>query len=77
MRPQRGGAVGGLADSNDWLYNERSNAERAIGRLKHDFGGRYVRARDAVKVCCHLTFGLAATAADSLLRLQSHRTQPA
>lgn len=66
-----------LPDSDAWLYNERSNAERAIGRLKDDFGGRYVRVRGAVKVCCHLTFGLAAMAADSLLRLRSHRMQPA
>jgi hypothetical protein len=66
-----------LPDSDDWLYNERTNAERAIGRLKDDFGGRYVRVRGALKVYCHLTFGLAAMAADSLLRLRSHRMQPA
>jgi len=66
-----------LPDPDAWLYNERTNAERAIGRLKDDFGGRYVRVRGAVKVCCHLTFGLAAMAADSLLRLRAHRMQPA
>jgi hypothetical protein len=66
-----------LPDSDVWLYNERSNAERAIGRLKDDFGRRSVRVRGALKVCCHLTFGLAAMAADSLLRVRSQRMQPA
>jgi hypothetical protein len=41
--------------AEDLRYNERSGAERN-GRLKDDFGGRYVRVRGHAKVLCHLTF---------------------
>jgi hypothetical protein len=83
-RPCRG-------STNCCLGNGQSSSESTIsphsGLLIHPkpvafaeglhFGGRYVRVRGAVKVCCPVTFGLAAMAADSLLRLRSHRMQPA
>jgi hypothetical protein len=45
--------------AEDLRYNERSGAERGNGRLKDDFGWRYVRVRDQAKVVlCHLMFGI-------------------
>jgi hypothetical protein len=39
------------------------------GRLKDEFGGRWVRVRGNAKVMCHLMFGILALAADQILRL--------
>jgi len=50
-------------------YRERSAGERVNGRLKDEFGGRYVRVRGAGKVMCHCMFGILALTADQLLRL--------
>ena len=55
--------------AEDLRYNERSGAERVDGRLKDDFGGRYVRVRGHAKVLCHLMFGILALTCDQLLRL--------
>jgi hypothetical protein len=66
-----------IPDPDDLRYRERTNAERANGRLKDEFGARTVRVRGPVKVFCHLMFGVAVLAADSLLRLFSPKPQPA
>jgi hypothetical protein len=66
-----------IPDPDDLRYRERTNAERANGRLKDEFGGRTVRVRGPVKVFCHLMFGVAVLAADSLLKLFSRKPQPA
>ena len=50
-------------------YQERTQAERANGRLKDEFGGRFVRVQGAVKVMSHLMFGVLVLAADQLIRL--------
>ena len=50
-------------------YNERTQAERANGRLKDEFGGRYVRVRGSVKVMSHLMFGVLVLSIDQLMRL--------
>jgi len=58
-------------------FNHRGNkeakaerqAERVIGRLKDEFGARLIRVRGAVKVRCHLLFGVIALLADQLRRL--------
>lgn len=50
-------------------YNERSAAERVNGRLKDEFGGRYVRVRGHAKVTSHLMFGILALTANQLMRL--------
>ena len=55
--------------AEDLRYNEHSGAERVNGRLKDDFGGRYVRVRGHAKVLCHLMFGILALTCDQLLRL--------
>lgn len=64
-----------LNDAKDRRYNERTNAERAIGRLKDEFGGHCVRVRGPLKVACHLGFGLLALTADSLIRLRAEQPQ--
>jgi hypothetical protein len=53
----------------DERFKERSTAERVNGRLKDEFGGRFVRVRGHAKVLTHLMFGLLALTADQLLRL--------
>ena len=52
----------------DVRYNERTAGERVNGRLKDEFGGRYVRVRGAPKVMCHCMFGVLALTADQLMR---------
>ena len=50
-------------------YRERSTVERVNGRLKDEFGGRYVRVRGPGKVSCHLMFGILALTVEQLMRL--------
>jgi hypothetical protein len=65
----RGRRKAGYALAEDVRYNERSAAERVNGRLKDDFGGRYVRLRGHAKVLCHLMFGVLALSIEQLMRL--------
>jgi hypothetical protein len=65
----RGRRKAGYVLAEDVRYNERSAAERINGRLKDDFGGRYVRVRGHAKVLCHLMFGVLALSIDQLMRL--------
>ena len=53
----------------DVRYNERTTAERFNGRLKDEFGGRFVRVRGNAKVFAHLMFGILALTADQIMRL--------
>jgi Transposase DDE domain/Transposase domain (DUF772) len=59
----------GYVLAEDVRYNERSAAERVNGRIKDDFGARYVRVRGHAKVFCHLMFGVLALTIDQLMRL--------
>ena len=59
----------GLERPEDVRYRERSAIERVNGRLKEEFGGRFIRVRGHAKIMCHLMFGLLALTADQLLRL--------
>ncbi len=43
----------------------------ANGRLKDEFGGRFVRVHGSVKVMSHLMFGVLVLAADQLMRLMT------
>ena len=42
-----------------------------------EFGARFVRVRGAIKVKCHLTFGVLVLAADQILRVSAFRAAPA
>ena len=48
---------------------ERSTVERVNGRLKDEFGGRYLRVRGPGKVLCQLMFGILALTVEQLMRL--------
>lgn len=61
--------LAGYKIAEDVRYNERSAAERVNGRLKDEFGGRFVRVRGADKVMCHLMFAIIALTVDQLMRL--------
>jgi hypothetical protein len=50
-------------------FRERTSVERVNGRLKDEFGARFVRVRGASKVMAHLMFGVLALTVDQLLRL--------
>ena len=65
----RGGEKKTFAPDEAQRYKERTQAERANGRLKDDFGGRTVRVRGPVKVMSHLMFGVLVLATDQLMRL--------
>lgn len=58
-----------LPDPDDALYNFRTMVERVNARLKDEFGGRFVRVRGAIKVKCHLMFGILALAVDQIFRV--------
>jgi len=58
-----------MPDPTDRIYNTRTMVERVISRLKDEFGGRMIRVRGAVKVRCHLLFGILVILADQLRRL--------
>src|SRR5208282_417165 len=59
-----------MPDPDDRLFDFRTMAERVNARLKDEFGARVVRVRGAIKVKCHLMFGVVALAVDQILRLQ-------
>lgn len=50
-------------------FRERTSVERVNGRLKEEFGARFVRVRGAAKVMAHVMFGVLALTADQILRL--------
>jgi len=55
-----------MPDPDDALYDFRTMVERVNGRLKDEFGGRFVRVRGAIKVKCHLMFGILVLAVDQI-----------
>ncbi len=63
--PRRGVKIP-LAPAQAQRFRERSAAERVNSLLKERYGGRWVRVRGAVKVMCHLMFGLVALTATAL-----------
>jgi hypothetical protein len=50
-------------------FGERSAVERVNSNLLENFGGTFVRVRGALKVMCHLMFGLLALTAVQLFHL--------
>ena len=61
----------GLPDPDDSLYDFSTMVERVNARLKGEFGGRFVRG--AVKVKCHLMFGILVLAVDQIFRVTAFR----
>lgn len=57
-----------LPDPARAIYNFRTMVERINARLKDEFGGRFVRVRGAMKVKCHLMFGMLALTVDQIFR---------
>jgi hypothetical protein len=66
-----------MPDPNDVIFDFRTMAERVNARLKDEFGARFVRVRGAIKVRCHLMFGVVALAVDQILRVANFRPAPA
>jgi hypothetical protein len=66
-----------MPDFDDVLYDFRTMVERVNGRLKDEFGAAFVRVRGAVKVKCHLMFGVLVLAVDQIFRLTPPKTSPA
>lgn len=50
-------------------YEIRTSVERIFGRLKDEFGCRFVRVKGSAKVFTHIMFGVLALTADQLLKL--------
>jgi len=66
-----------MPDPDDAIYSFRTMVERVNARLKDEFGARFLRVRGAIKVKCHLMFGILALAADQILRVAILRPAPA
>ena len=62
-----------MTDPDDVIFDFRTMAERINARLKDEFGARFVRVRGAIKVKCHLVFGLVALTVDQILRVTKFR----
>ena len=58
-----------LPDPTKAWYNFRTMVERINGRLKDEYGGRFVRVRGAIKVKSHLMFGMLPLTADQIFRI--------
>lgn len=65
----RGGAKRELDPAAKRRFGERSTVERVNSNLLENFGGVFVRVRGAVKVMCHLMFGVLALTAVQLFHL--------
>ena len=66
-----------MPDFDDAIYDFRTMAERVNARLKDEFGARFLRVRGALKVKCHLMFGIVALAVDQIIRVVDYKTAPA
>ena len=66
-----------MPDPDDAIYSFRTMVERVNARLKDEFGARVLRVHGAIKVKCHLMFGILALAADQILRVARVRPAPA
>jgi hypothetical protein len=65
----RGGEKRQMDPAARLRFKERSTAERVNSNLKDNFGGTFVRVRGALKVMCHLMFGIVALTATQLFHL--------
>lgn len=67
--PRRSSNPRTLAPHEKSRFRERSSVERANSDLKDNWGGRFLRVTGALKVGCHLFFGLLALTAHRLIDL--------
>ena len=51
--------------------------KRVNGQVEAEFGGRFMHARGAIKVKCHLMFGILVVAIDQIVRLEPSTPAPA
>jgi hypothetical protein len=58
-----------MPDFDDAIYKFRTMVERINGRLKDEFGGRFLRIIGPVKAKCHLMFGMLALTIDQIFRV--------
>jgi len=65
----RGGQKREMDPAAKRRFGERSTVERVYSNLLENCGGTFVRVRGALKVMCHLMFGLLALTAMQLFRL--------
>ena len=65
-----------MPDFRGLIYDFRTMAERVNARLKDEFGARFLRVRGALKVKCHLMFGIVALAVDQIIRVIELRAAP-
>ncbi len=65
-----------MPDFDDLIYDFPTMAERVNARLK-DESPQLLRVRGALKVKCHLMFGIVALAVDQIIRVVNSRTAPA
>ena len=65
-----------MPDFDDLIYDFRTMAERVNARLKDEFGARFLRVRGALKVKCHLMFGIVALAVDQIIRVVDLQGRP-
>jgi Transposase domain (DUF772)/Transposase DDE domain len=55
--------------SESIIYNQRTVTERIFGRLKDEFGARYITVKGYHKVMTHLMFGVLCLTVDQIIRL--------
>lgn len=70
-RLERGKGLVPMAPHEAQRYKGRTASERVNGRLKDEFGGRFIRVRGHAKVMAHLMFGLIVLTVDQVIRLTS------
>ena len=58
------------------IYDFRRMEERVNASLKDEFVTRFLRVSGALKVKCHLMFGIVALAVDQIIRVVDYRTAP-
>ena len=68
-RERKAANKAGFIHPTDQRYGARTVVERVNGRLKDDFGARYLRVRGHKKVYAHLMFGVVALCVDQIIRL--------
>ncbi|HWF03261.1 MAG TPA: hypothetical protein VHA06_06210 [Candidatus Angelobacter sp.] len=59
-----------FSEAEKQRFKKRTIVEQLNGRLKDEFGGRFIYFRGAAKIMAHLMFGIVALTVDQWLRLR-------